>query len=134
GRPTVPCATRSPSRGCRRRTRARPPASSSGARRGGCGRDPAGPPSTTLDDGPQAVEVVGERARLECRALVALLPGACPRRGECLLEAVRRDDRGAVGVEHDRVAGTDGAAADLHGLADRPDLALRRAADPDPAR
>ena len=47
---------------------------------------------------------------------------------------VGRDHRGAVGVEHDRVAGRDPRAADGHRLVDRAGRVLGRAADADPAR
>ncbi len=53
---------------------------------------------------PQAVEVVGERARLQLRALHALPLGARPRSRQHLVDALALDDDRAVGVEHDDVA------------------------------
>ena len=53
---------------------------------------------------------------------------------EHLADACPGNHRGAVGVEHDRVARVDHAAADHDRPADRARVGLRSAADPDPAR
>ena len=60
-----------------------------------------------LDRSAQAVELVGERARLQPLALDALLLLALERRLQHLVDALGLDDRDAVGVEHDDVAGAD---------------------------
>ena len=78
GRPTDPRAPPPPSRARRRRSAGSPPASVSAARRGRCGRR-RGAARSVLDERAQAVEVVGERARLELRALLDLALGRASR-------------------------------------------------------
>ena len=65
--------------------------------------------SVTLDEPPQAVEVVRELAGLELRALLALALLALEGRREHLLDPLLLDDDRAVRVEHDDVALADRA-------------------------
>ena len=87
-----------------------------------------------LHERPQTVEVVGERSRLELRALHALALLARERRRQHLVDALLLDDDRAVRVEDDDVALADRAPADLDGLADRARDALLRAAHAHVAR
>ena len=88
----------------------------------------------TLDQSAQAVEVVGEGARLELRPLVDLLGRPFARRREHLLDAFLLDHDRAVCVEHDHVALPDRRPADLDRLADRPRHLLVGAAHAHPVR
>ena len=87
GRPTAPRAPPPRSRARRRRSAGSRPASVSAARHGRSGRR-RGEARSSFDEPPEAVEVVGERARLELRALLALTLGPPPRRREHLLDAL----------------------------------------------
>src|SRR5690242_15698838 len=73
-----------------------------------------GPRWARSDTSVEPVEVVGERAGLQLRALVGLFRFALLRGAQDRVRAGGVDDRGAVGVEDHQVAGLDGLAADRH--------------------
>src|SRR5690349_10722061 len=97
-------------------------------------RSSTGPRWARSDTLVEPVEVVGERAGLQLRALVGLLRFALLRRDQDLVRAGGIDDGGAVGVEDHQVAGVDRLAADGDRHVQLARDVLGRAARPDPAR
>src|SRR3954454_2424679 len=70
-----------------------------------------GPRCASSDTGLESIQLEGQRAGLQLRALVGLLGRAGSRRVQNLLRTLGGHDGDAVGVEHDQVAGLDRRAA-----------------------